>query len=276
MATVRINSGQNPATNVTINGGSETRIPTTINLYPDPPTIISENNITNQIVFFAPSGYKASDCQYRIQGGAPVNATSTVIEIGDNNVGIGEVEIYVKQAGVINRSSSVYNEAAFTESVTLTTVTEHSNEPADFFTVAQSAMFLNMSVASRVGTSGTAYKIQFKLAAVPDPLNFMWFFVYRKDGATYDLVDSWQQVPIGDLVVGVNEMYIPSGWAVQAGDYVGFTVAGNSGLVAMFPRTEDGGTPDIRRAAVISLTNNKDFDAGTGYDGGFYPIILTT
>jgi hypothetical protein len=280
MATVKINNpgGGTPVRINDAGGGTPVTINAMERVTPSAPVIIQQSNTTKQIWFEAPQGYKASDCAYKIQGGAEVNATSTIIQFsGDTNLSAGDIEIYVKASVRNFQSASVFNASAFTAEIFLTACTDVSAAAADFYTAGSNGMFLNAAPNSKITTSGTAIKIIFKLAAMPSGITLFWFFIYRRNiSGTYDTVASWQLTPKGDFVVGVNELYIPSGFAVQAGDYVGWAHSNNPGLVAMFPRTDDTapGTHDIYRAATISIASGKDFEAGTSFDTGYYPIIL--
>lgn len=273
---VKINSDSTNQVRINAEDGKPVSINYIVPVTPSAPVIVQENNVTKQIWFHAPSGYKANQCAYIIKGGEPINATSTVIQLEDDNYAPGDIEIYVREAPGIIRSESVFNEEEFTQEIFMTGVTAHSEAAADFYTSGTNGMFLNAAEVTRVTVTGTATKVQFKLAAVPSTLTFFWFFVYRKDGATYDRVKVWQLVPRGDLVVGVNEMYLPSQWDIQAGDYVGWAHSGNSGNVAMYPRindTESGN--DIYRATVISApASDKDFEGGTAFTNGYWPIIF--
>lgn len=97
MSTVKINSGSGQQVHINDPNAHQ---PVTINSHvkstPFPPVIIQQNNITKQIWFEAPAGYKATQCAYKFQGGSEVTATSTVIQFGDINMSAGDVEIYVK------------------------------------------------------------------------------------------------------------------------------------------------------------------------------------
>lgn len=278
MGTVKINNGDGKQ--VKINSPDDST-PVTINqqevvpVTPDAPTIIQQNNTTKQIWFQAPSGYAANQCAYKVQGGSAINATSTIIQFnGDADLSIGDVEIYVKAAPGINQSDSVFSTEAFTPEIFMTGVTAHSEAEADFYTAGTNGMFLNMAEITRVTVAGTAIKVSFNLAAIPPALTLFWIFIYRKDGATYDLIEGWQLTPKGDMVVGVNEWYLPASFDIQVGDYIGWAHSGNSGMVAMYPRTETESGTDISRATIISLGSNKDFDGGTLFTTGYYPIIL--
>jgi hypothetical protein len=279
MATVKINNaGGGTPVHINSHGGGT---PVTINTVahkdsPSAPVIIQQTDTTKQIWFEAPQGYKAAQCAYKVQGGPEVNATSTVIQFGDINLSAGDVEIYVKASTTNFQSPSVFNTGAFTQEIFLTACTAVSGAAADFYTAGSNGMFLNAAPNSKISASGTAIKVILKLAAIPSGITLFWIFVYRKNGATYDRIQAWQLTPIGDFVVGVNEMYLPAGFAVQAGDYVGWAYSNNAGLVAMFPRTDDTapGTTDIYRATSISLSSPKDFAAGTSFEDGYYPIIL--
>lgn len=87
---------------------------------------------------------------------------------------------------------------------------------------------VSMSGYTKVKIAGTVDRVRFNLTLLPTGTFTDYYIrVWRKDGATYDLVGE-VQIPKANLVSGINEHVNSSPFAVQVGDYVGMAMDGQS------------------------------------------------
>jgi hypothetical protein len=89
---------------------------------PPAPTYVSASDVLNTLTFAPPMGYLATDCDYRIRGGSPINCTGPTINLGNIILGYQELEIYVRENLPKNYiGASLFNEVTFSEDVILPT-----------------------------------------------------------------------------------------------------------------------------------------------------------
>jgi hypothetical protein len=280
MAKVKINStGGEPNIHVNKPGYPGSVVINPVLPTPGVPILIEQNNVTNQLWFHAPSGYKATDCAYTISGGAATDCTSTVIEIGDNARSTGVIAIYVKASpGQWNQGPSVTNSSAYTVSASLSAPEGHSNDAASYPTNS-SGQFVNFADNGKIITTGIARKIQFKLGPKPSALTYLRFVVYRVDGGgLYDIRTSIQNICIEDLVWNgaLNTRYIDGGgWSIGSGDVYGWVYNGNTSNASFFLmiNNTNAGT---RSVASLTIGNDVDFAGGTSISDQYHPVNFLT
>jgi lysophospholipase L1-like esterase len=87
--------------------------------------------------------------------------------------------------------------------------------------------YLNMANHTRIRQRGTVTKASFYLASKPAQLTAFYFYIWRRNGGTYDLVS---RQDILTLISGgsVNTITLPTPVDVIEGDYTGFGYAASS------------------------------------------------
>lgn len=250
---------------------------------PAAPSIVEESNVYDHVIFMPPAGYCAHDCAYKIDGGTEVDCDSTVIDIGDINMGIGDLEIYVKASTGRNQGTSVFNTTAFTTAVPLSGLAGHATDPPVSFplTGGVSNGFMNFAANGKFMVAGNATKVEFKLERKPTAVGIFYIQIRRLvSGNSYSLVHPIIQIPPGDLVAGINTYVFPSALAVQVGDlygigFISFTDYATPWM-SLINDTAPGAT-DIIETPVNPSQNPKDYTIGAfvyAREDGYYPMIF--
>lgn len=127
------------------------------NVTPAAPTLIAQNDSNDTFRFAPPAGYTVGQCVYSLKGSAPAFCVSDTLNVGDIDVAIGELQVYVSAAEGRNRGDVLRNEQAFTKTFTPSTLAVTLTVSASTVTVGGSISF---AAAASGGTAPYTYLTQ--------------------------------------------------------------------------------------------------------------------
>jgi lysophospholipase L1-like esterase len=141
---------------------------------------------------------------------------------------------------------------------------------ADFGGVTN-AWFINYANHSRIAQTGNITKIEFYVSSKPTELTNLYFTVWRKDGSTYDLINSVDILSLVTSGAGIKTITLPTPMAVQVGDITGMNWLGST-TVPLFLSSIHTADACYYFLTNPGTTNVNWFSGADGEALGYIPI----
>ncbi|WP_407522837.1 GDSL-type esterase/lipase family protein [Lacibacter sp. MH-610] len=177
----------------------------------------------------------------------------------------GESGFHFKGFEILNNNKRIQESEMNTDANDVAPVTAYDgiNSSGADYGSAQYMWALNTQNRSRVRQNGIISHVQLYMNHLPARLQSFWFFVWRKNGLTYDLIGK-ENIFLKLKGGIINYIKLDTPVAAQEGDFIGWGYEASSAGAAFLKSVP--GIAGIR----IQLTSEMPFN---GYDWSAYPRL---